>query len=110
MSEPEVRMVNVACWFAGVSRPAREVGKGEGSLVVRGNFSRLIAVRLDAPGTRAEDGVATFAASYRASRRARERAARRGGHMELALMLEEHVGESGLRQMSSLMDQQKVEL
>lgn len=26
-------MVNVVCWFAGVSRPAREVGKGEGSLV-----------------------------------------------------------------------------
>jgi hypothetical protein len=64
-------MVNVVCWFAGVSRPAREGGKGEGSLVLRGNFSRLIAVRLDAPGTRAEDGVATFAASYRASRRAR---------------------------------------
>ena len=41
-------------------------------MVLRGNFfSRLIAVRLDAPGTRAEDGVATFAASYRASHRAR---------------------------------------
>jgi hypothetical protein len=37
-------------------------------------------------------------------------AARRGGHKELALMLEEHVGESGLRQMGELMDQRKVEL
>ena len=66
-------MVNVVCWFAGVSRPAREDEKRGGFVGGSRQFflSRLIAVRFDAPGTRAEDGVATFAASYRASRHAR---------------------------------------